>query len=55
MFIDWLANKDFGDSESVIIRVADVVIFAVSVYILDAFFLWNLNLLMLTAIAVVAV
>lgn len=54
MFIDWLANKDFGDSESVIISVAGVVIFAVAVFILDAFFLWNLNLLMLTGIAVVA-
>lgn len=54
MFIDWLANKDLEDSESLIIRVAGVVIFAVSVCVIDAVLLWNLNMLLLAGMSVIA-
>ena len=54
MFIDWLSKKDLKDSDSLIIRVAAVVLFAGSVFILDEVYIWNLNLLLLTGISVIA-
>lgn len=54
MFIDWLSKKDLKDSDSLIIRVAAVVLFAGSVFILDEVLIWNLSLLSLTGISVIA-
>jgi hypothetical protein len=54
MLIDWLLNKDLKDSDSLIIRGAAVVLFAVSVFLLDEVFIWNLSLLSLIGIAAVA-
>lgn len=54
MFIDWLSKKDLKDSDSLIIRVAAVVFFATSVFILDEVLIWNLSLLSLTGISVIA-
>lgn len=54
MLIDWLSKKDLKDSDSLIIRVAAVVLFAGSVFILDEVLIWNLNLLLLAGISVFA-
>lgn len=54
MLIDWLSKKDLKDSDSVIIKVAAVVIFAVAVFILNEIFYWQLSLLSLTVICVIA-
>ncbi|MAD74717.1 MAG: hypothetical protein CML20_08000 [Rheinheimera sp.] len=54
MFIDWLSKEDLKDSDSLIIRVAAVVLFAGSVFILDEILIWNLSLLSLTGISVIA-
>lgn len=54
MFIDWLSKKDLKDSDSLIIRGAAVVLFAGAVYILDETLIWNLSLLSLTAMSVIA-
>ena len=54
MFIDWLSKKDLKDSDSLIIRVAAVVLFAGSVFMLDEVLIWNLSLLSLTGISLIA-
>ncbi|MBV2129642.1 hypothetical protein [Arsukibacterium indicum] len=54
MFIDWLSKKDLKDSDSLIIRVAAVFLFAGSVFILDEVLIWNLSLLALLGISIVA-
>jgi len=54
MFIDWLSKKDLKDSDNLIIKVAAIVLFAGSVFILDEVFIWNLSLFSLAGIAVIA-
>lgn len=54
MLIDWLSKKELKDWDSVIINGAAVFIFAVSVLIIDAIFLWNLNSLLLAGMSVIA-
>lgn len=54
MFIDWLSKKDLKDSDNLIIMGAAVVLFAGSVFILDEVLIWNLSLLLLTGISVIA-
>lgn len=54
MLIDWLSKKELKDSDSLIISGAAVIIFAVSVLIIDAILLWNLNSLLLVGMAVIA-
>ena len=53
MLIGWLANKDLIDSESLIIRVAAVVLFAGTVVILDEVLVWNLSLQLLIGMSVI--
>ncbi|WP_214000950.1 hypothetical protein [Arsukibacterium sp.] len=54
MLIDWLSNKNLKDSDSLIIRVAAVVMFAGSVFILNEVLIWNLSLLSLIGISAIA-
>lgn len=54
MFINWLSKKDLKDSDNLIIKVAAIVLFAGSVFIVDEVFIWNLSLFLLIGIAVIA-
>ena len=54
MFIDWLSDKDLKDSESLIIRVAAVVLFAGSAFVINELFFWHSSLLLLAGFSVIA-
>lgn len=53
MLIDWLLKKELKDSDSVIIRGAAVIIFALTVFVLDEIFYWQLSSLSLAVICVI--